>query len=460
MKTALRHPAGLELQDVAPSDPWETIRRGRRLISRKVGLIRQIAENPYQSSDPAIFAAGAVLADLSRCVPGGQALTAAGAGESAMMAVVSAIGEAVERHCACVSDRDGMLLGTFRELRDDAVPPDRLRLFSREQVERFGPRGPVYFDESSPVRWVWAYSLTDRRSRLVPASLVFLNHRPDADEAHIGLSASTGLAAGATREEAILSGLLETVERDAFTLSWMHRRAGRLIEIDDEAGQAIVRERLWTDRPSVDVRVFDLTTDIAIPVVFLIMRRRIDFGPLVCLGAASKLSPPHAIRKAILEGGQNFPLVRNLLAIDRTWEPAEDFSNLLTFDHNFLTYVKRPDFVAPAFRFFDDCADRVALSRMPDRSTGRVRSDIDYAVAALRAAGHEVLVVDITTPEIADIGFSVVRVIVPGLVPLHGTHQRPYLGVRRLFDAPARLGWDRRGCSPDTGLNPYPHPFP
>jgi ribosomal protein S12 methylthiotransferase accessory factor len=177
------------------------------------------------------------------------------------------------------------------------------------------------------------------------------------------------------------------------------------------------------------------------------MRRRAECGPVICLGAASRLSPALAVRKSVQEAGQNFPLLRNLLSHEKDWRPASDFSNVTTFDYHYLTYIQRPDLVAPAFAFFDACQERVALSEMRDRSTRRVLGDIETCVALLRSAGHEVIVADVTTPEIADVGFSVVRVVVPGLVPLHGNHRRPFLGVRRL-------------AAPPSGLNPYPHPFP
>jgi ribosomal protein S12 methylthiotransferase accessory factor len=460
MKTALRQPTELELRDVPATDSWETIRRGSRLISRKVGLIQQFAESRYQAQDPVLFVTGAQLADFSRCVSDGLALKAAGAGDNATAALVSAIGEAAERHCACFFDRDEMVVGAFCELADDAASPDLLRQFSLEQIECFGPWRPAYFDEDSRIRWVWGYSLSECRPRLVPASLVYLNYRPAADEANIGLNASTGLAAGATREEAILSGLLEIVERDAFTIAWMHRQPGRRIDIDDDELQKVLRKRLWADRPSVDVRFFDLTTDVAIPAVFLVMRRQAESGPVVCLGAASRLSPRQAVRKCVHEGGQTLPLIRILLASEKDWQPAPDFSNLINFDYHFLTYLRRPDLVPQAFAFYDACGDRVALSRLPDHSTGHVLADIEYCVASLRNAGYEVIVIDITTPDIAEVGLSVVRVIVPGLVPLHGSHLFPPLGVRRLSEVPYRLGWEERGWSPESGLNPFPHPFP
>lgn len=460
MKTAPPLPVELELRDVPASDLWETIRRGSRLISPKVGLIRQVVETRYQAQDPGVFAAGVLPADLARYPSDGYVLKAGGAGDDAATALVSAIGEAAERYCAYFYDREEMVVGSFRELAEDAVPPDRLRLFSREQIESFGARGPDYFDESSRISWVWGYSLSERRPRLVPASLVYLNYRPAEDEAKIGFNASTGLAAGGTREEAILGALLEIVERDAFTLAWLHHRVGRRIEVDDDDLQRALRVRLWADRPSVDVQVFDITTDVPIPVAFLVMRRQAEFGSVACVGTAARVSPRQAVRKCMHEAAQAFPYFRYLMDSEKDWQPAADFSNLTTFDYHCLTYLKRPELIPRAFAFCDACEERVALSEIPDRSAGRVLADLEHCVARLHEAGYEVIVTDITTPDIAEVGLAVVRVIVPGLVPLHGQHLRPFLGARRLFEVPSRLGWERRGWSPEGGINPFPHPFP
>jgi ribosomal protein S12 methylthiotransferase accessory factor len=290
---------------------------------------------------------------------------------------------------------------------------------------------------------------------------VYLNYRPANDEADIaGQNTSTGMAAGATREEAILSGLLETVERDAFTIAWMHRQPGRRIDVDDDALRHLLRARLSADHPSVDLRFFDLTTDVAIPVVFAVMRRQGEAGPAICQGLASRLSARRAVHKCVHEAAQNFPFIRSLLTTERAWQPAPDFSNVTSFDYHLLMYLRRPDLVPKALAFFDACEEEVALSALPDLSTGGVRGDIEYCVRQLARAGYETIVVDMTSPDIADIGLSVVRVIVPGLVPLHAHHLRPFLGARRLFEAPRRLGWDRRGWNSGAGLNAMPHTFP
>lgn len=452
--------AVFELQDVPASDLWETIRRGSRLISSKVGLVQRIDETRYQAQDPVVFCTGVVAADFSRLGPGGLRVQAGGAGTDAASAVASAIAETAERHCACFYEPEALVLGSYRELAPDAVAPDLLRLFSREQLASAGAQGPQFFDEDARLRWVWGQSLTTGQPRLVPASLVYMTYRPQADEARLAHSASSGLSAGLTREEATLGGLLEIVERDAFALAWLHRQPGQRIDVDDQAMAHEVRLRLLADRPGVDVKFFDITTDVGIPVVFVVMRRPTEMGPVACVGASARVAPAQALRKCILEAGQNFPYLRYLMDHAKDWQPAADFSNVVGFDQHFLTYVRRPELVPQAFAFWDAATGRVALSALPDHASGRVLPDIRHCVARLDAAGYEVIVVDITTPDIAALGFHVVRVLVPGLLPLHGHHQHPYLGVRRLHEAPQRMGWTAARAAPAAGLNPFPHPFP
>ena len=64
-----------------------------------------------------------------------------------------------------------------------------------------------------------------------------------------------------------------------------------------------------------------------------------------------------------------------------------------------------------------------------------------------------------TTPDLRDVGVSVVRALIPGFQPLFGAPHEQALGGTRLDDVPARLrlksGRSERAL-PQTGL---PHPF-
>ena len=456
-----RKPVELNLKDVSFTDPCKTINLASRLVSQKVGLIRSIGGGVHHAQDPRTFALGITAPDLSHYSDILNAAKAGGGGESIEAALASTIGEAVERYCMLYYDKSTMVSASYREVADDAVSPDLLRLYSREQVERKEPNVRLtYFTEDTKINWVWGYSLTDKRPRLVPATLVYLQYALDEGEHSIGRNASTGLAAGGTIEEAILTGLLEIIERDAHAVAWLHRKVGPQILVDDPDLQGMIKTRFFGDHPSVDLRIFDITLDVPVPSVLGVMRRPTEFGPVLCVSSVTRLKPKDVIRKCLREIGQGLPYLRFLRHQYRDWEPAADFSDLVTFDQHCTLYVKRPELVPEALAFVEESTEKIALSDIPDRSTGSILGDVEACIEMLREIGKEVIVIDITTPDVEEVGLKVVRVMIPGLVPMHGNHNYPYLGVKRLYEVPHKLGWEKSGWSPDAGLNPFPHPFP
>ena len=85
--------------------------------------------------------------------------------------------------------------------------------------------------------------------------------------------------------------------------------------------------------------------------------------------------------------------------------------------------------------------------------------DLTRCLEALAARDFDVIVVDLTQPDVAALGFSVVKVLVPGLVDIHADHNYPFLGGKRLYTVPQILGYVD-GEVREEALNPFPHPFP
>lgn len=460
IKRGASFPAALKLEDVPRSDARETIRRGSRLMSSRVGVIKTLGHGCYHAQDPATYAMGVAASDISRFSDTVNSSKGGGGGESLVGALAATIGEAAERYSMFFYDKNEMILAPYREVARDAASPDDLRLYSREQIEGLGPGARVtYFTEDTPVNWVWGYSLTDERPRLVPASLVYMNYQFGEAEPVIGRNASTGLAAHQTIEEAILTAIYEVVERDAFTICWLSRRPGRRVTVDDEGMRKFLKERFRVDHPKVDARIHEVTLDVPIPSFFIMIKRPTEMGPAVCVGSTARLSPEQAVRKGFLEAGQGIPYFRFLLGQLKDWTPSDDFMNLTSFDHHCVFYLKRPDLVPEAFAFIDEVREEIPLSSIPDRSTGRVLGDINLCVRLLKEAGLDVIVVEITTPDIREVGLRVVRVLIPGMVPLHGVYKYPFLGSKRLADFPLLNGKKGADGREET-FNTYPHPFP
>src|SRR6185436_12697817 len=88
-------------------------------------------------------------------------------------------------------------------------------------------------------------------------------------------------------------------------------------------------------------------------------------------------------------------------------------------------------------RFYSSHPEHGAALEAWWRSPHTVRWPRD-AVRPSGGAPIEAYAVDLTTPDVRDLGFHVARVIAPGLQPLHGNHAWPHLGgprLRRLRDA-------------------------
>jgi ribosomal protein S12 methylthiotransferase accessory factor len=91
-----------------------------------------------------------------------------------------------------------------------------------------------------------------------------------------------------------------------------------------------------------------------------------------------------------------------------------------------------------------------SVAALPDRSLGTYRQ-------VLEAAGHEIVAVDVTTPDVAATGLRVVRTVVPGLVS-NFPAAFPFNGRRRLQDAAVELGWrDTPLAEDDLNVFPLPH---
>ncbi|MFI6639272.1 TOMM precursor leader peptide-binding protein [Streptomyces sp. NPDC050504] len=309
------------------------------------------------------------------------------------------------------------------------------------------------FDPDRDIPWVWGHSLRDDRPVLVPSRLAHYSAGVDAD--NFVFECSNGCATGAGLEEAILFGLLELVERDAFLVTWH----GRLhpVEIDLATCRApAVRSML--DRAALhgyDVHAFDTRTDLAVPVVTALAVRR-DGGPgTLSFSAAAGFDPEGTVEAALSEVLTYIPHLPHQVA-DRQGEleaMAADFGKVLHLkDHAQLYGLPS---MAPYAREYLEPAAVVPLAEaFPGWAalrprTGDLLDDLRLLCDQLTGAGHDVIAVDQTTPEQHRMGLRTVSTIVPGLLPLDfGWTRQRALRMPRL----AKLaGGD---------IKAVPHPFP
>lgn len=355
---------------------------------------------------------------------------------------------------------------SYAKVREDAVDP---RLFGLYPPERHGPSFPfVAFDDDLELNWVWGYSFRRREPILVPESYAYYGmQRINPEQPRFVFETSNGCALGSCLEEAILHGILEIAERDAFLMTWYASMAVPQIDLSSARDRTIplLRRRI-EDESGWRISAFDTTVEQRVPCVWVMAvneRDDPDAAKTVCTGG-SHLHPEQAVRNALFELGPVLGSVSLSYAenADRVRRMVDDPSLVRHMADHSLLYAS--PLVLDRFGFLFDSGGRRTLAEMAATSRPArhldLRDDLVDLVQRYLDTGLDVIVVDQTTPEHKAGGFCCAKTIIPGTLPMtFGDHARRVHGLPRLHRIPHLLGYRDAPLDP-AEINPHPHPFP
>jgi ribosomal protein S12 methylthiotransferase accessory factor len=182
---------------------------------------------------------------------------------------------------------------------------------------------------------------------------------------------------------------------------------------------------------------FDATTDLGIPTVYTIQLRDDDPDCGQLVDAATDFDPAIACQKTIRESAAARSVFQKPAQIP---ENPEDFVSLESGARYLASSARRGE-----FRFLLESRRLRPLSEMRIDAPADGAGRLGYLVERLRAAGMDAIAVDLTTDEIRATGLWVVRVVIPGLLPMSTVSRARYLGHPRL--------------APYHDINPAPQPF-
>ncbi|WP_454857261.1 YcaO-like family protein [Rhizobium binxianense] len=324
-------------------------------------------------------------------------------------AMASAAMEAIETRIAEIEPAD--LLPASVE----GMKADRAAMIDLDNVARCAPEEIG----SDPIPWCTGLDILSGKTVFVPWWLVGLDHRgvrPSGFE-----QSSDGLASGNTLSEAVLHGLCELVERDAWALAQLKSpeklREGR---VDPAAfGDAVIdvmTERIA--RAGMRLLLLDMTTDIGVPAFLAViipgnLSDRVDARwSYVCGGCGCHPDPVRAALRAITEAAQS-----RLTAIAGS---RDDFSPKI---------YQRLDRSASMQQLVELCDADSILKPFTERHqrSATIQDCIRHIAGRLETKGIEQIVV--VPFRHSALPVSVVRVIVPGLeVDISGQYVQ--LGLR------------------------------
>ena len=429
-----------------------------RSVSERTGIVKSLNQVLVERDDPRVFNVMAIESSIQRLVDHGMEadIAAAAAGFSLSDAIERAIGEALERYALAFCDLDVVTFGSYNELSGvmdcEIYDPEKLFFFSDAQYQE--DKFPfTRFCHDTVVGWAPATSLATGETCLFPAQMLFFGYQLQEGEAQICYATSNGCAAGQSISQAVLKGCLEAVERDGVMLTWFRKVANPRLDISRSAFLQDLMEVHFAC-PTLVFNLLLADTGVGIPTVIGIVLDEASRRCRFVMGAAANLDPEQAAVKALLEsGGQGRPYLKFLSASRpvalSSIDELQDFPDTLVF------YGAAENYKYVSFLL--DSQVEIPINSVPSLSSQTVEEDLLTTVKLLYERGFHPYYVDLTTPDLRYLGVSVVRAVVPDLVPF-SSPAYPYLGPPRLLSQEITGGVDpTHGAS---ALNCLPHPFP
>ena len=438
--------------------PEEVFNKIKPFVSNRTGLIGPAAPLPISGGNPAICVYGAVVSDANQLSEhylhgSDDGLFLSGAGSSLYrdQAEIKAYCEALERYCTVVFNPDAITVATRQELGDDAID---LETLPRGRDEEY--RHPLTYlvppNNSAEMRWIQGYSLISGKPKWVPMGMVYISsahyYRGEAFYPPI----TTGCALAASYEQAIISGAQEVIERDALTLTWLHKLPLPRIDVSDFDDPHFQERMRRLEQSGVKQYFFNATTDLGVSTIYALQVNPYSNVAVVVM-AATRLNPREAIVKVIDETASSRYALEKLVHEPRRYNP-EDFRSFTRLTDGATYYSDAQNLSDFDFLIKNDCT--CAIDDMPNLKTGDVEADLRRLVSLFRERELELVVVDITVPQARQMGFYVVKVIAPQLLPLTTNYNLRYLASERLYEAPVCMGYEAKRYDQ---INPLPQPF-
>lgn len=425
----------------------DVIQASADLIDPTYGIIRDITVAQSLPDEPAIFTTKVDRKHPDQLTDGYPlSPSEGGCALDQSQAIISGIGEAVERYCASIYRNESLCNSTYQDL-EKALDPMEVTNFSTQQRHSDVVPSPGY-KHSDKLRWIQAERLEDGANFAVPAQLAYLNY-DRGSEPLIRNPISTGLAAGRTRSAAIDRGALEVVERDAFMIYYLTKTQLPQIQLDIQT-EAITTLTDRLDRAAIDWYLLDARTDAEVPIVIAVLVA--DEVPAVTVSAAAHSTATGAVQSALEEALQIRLYQRHLLeAGSKTVDLLAVDNSAIERDTRLLGWSRQE--AVDKLSFWVESPHLTTLSALRDAAP-----PTDSRSATLVSDTFEQYIVDLTTDDVAQVGFTVVRVIAPTAQPLYLREATPYLDTDRLNSVPKARGYETVFQKTDE-LNKYPHPF-
>nr|WP_241263980.1 TOMM precursor leader peptide-binding protein [Bowmanella dokdonensis] len=433
----------------------------RQFVDRHSGLIKHLYQSISSSLMP-MYTAEMQLMDSEDFESG------YGRAETAQKSELVAILEGIERFAGYSPKRTRtQVRGSYRTIR--AAYPGRCvdpQDFILHDPALRNPRFALLdYHPDLEFNWCWGYSFRQQAPVLIPEQLVY--YRLEGTEAapvnRFVYDSSNGCAMGGCLEEAILCGLFEVVERDAYLTTWYSRLVPDRIDnasIREGRVQALIAR---AQAEGFEIYLFDMALDIPIPAVWAMIVDPADDAPVKSYCASAAHSQWHeAIFSALVEVVTSMGVYRQSMPGQRAkaLQMVDDHDQVEHMPDHVLLYSAPETY--PRLEFLHQ-GPLLSLAeceaRLPSLYHQDLNQELHIQADKVLNVASDLIVVQQSFSKMEDNGLHCVKVLAPGLMPVTFGHQYRRISYPRL-DSAARARGQWAAHFNAERINPFPHNFP
>ena len=315
-----------------------------------------------------------------------------GKGISSEHAKASAMMEGFERYSA-EKQCENLVTGTVSEIssKGNTIDVESLNLpkdFKKENIELFN------------LEWNICHDLISGDDYYVPSNAIYHPYVLEDNSCQSLFKSNTnGLASGNSLEEAILHGMFEVIERDAWSIFELTHKNYKQIDLDSIESETVNDALSKFSENDIKIKLMDFTADVNIPTIAASADDTLlkDAG-LLTLGIGTHLDPEVAVLRALTEVAQSRATQIHGAREDTV---RADFARTAGYER--MKHINK--------YYFQEEDEKIRLSDIENRSTDSITKDIDIVLEELKSNEIEhMLYYDLTRPEL---NVNVVRVIIP-----------------------------------------------
>lgn len=304
-----------------------------------------------------------------------------GKGGTPQQSEASAVMELAERFSffSFCKNPKNFFVEEFRNLKSRALPFEKIALSVHDNSDDLEKTRDIFL--RLPLKWTWGYSLTQQKEVLVPFDWFF------------AINEYNGPSAGNCVEEALSQGICEVVERHVSSIVSRNRLRVPAINIASITDPVVLDMIGKYRKAGVQLSISDFSLDTGIPSVGALAYDPSTFPQKseIVWTAGAAPNPQKALGRTLAEVAQL----------------AGDFNSSSNYVASGLTKfktLKEADFVIHPHR-------RIDITELPDLSNDNIKVEIENCISTLSQAGLEVIVINVTHPELQIPAFYT---IIPG----------------------------------------------